>query len=63
MAASGDVDVRPSSQEMDQISGCTAQIDNEGSKFDCDFDDEFNLDEFVASAGVGWDIADNDELN
>lgn len=45
-------DVRPSSQGMVRTSRHTMRIDNEGSEFDSDFDDEFNVDEFVVSVGV-----------
>lgn len=62
VANSGDIDVNSSTFRTDRASKRTAKIDHAGSEFDSDFDDEFNLDEFAASAGAARDIPNDDEL-
>ncbi|CAG5001888.1 unnamed protein product [Parnassius apollo] len=63
ISASSDNDVRPSSSGMDKKSRRIVEVLEEGSEFDSDFDDEYNIDEFAVSAGAGRDIPEDDELN
>ncbi|CAG5029771.1 unnamed protein product [Parnassius apollo] len=48
---------------MDKTSRRIVEVLEEGSEFDSDFDDEYNVDEFAVSAGAGRDIPKDDEPN